>query len=271
MPVRLSESCPDSVARSRPRSIRSSIISRESTTERRIPRAAGYNSASFTRPVRTPLLVALLIGASPAFAQAKVDPAIHKLCIEAKDYAGCVRAMKGESLPASRVINSQGADISEGNQCPKGAAYVGGGNCQQVECEYTSSTAVRSLGHDQLIAGLKDNKGKDVWGCPFKFWMGAGRLRLSGAILRTTVNPDCPLVEPKPGFNSSCQTAAQDFEPAARKAAREALEGPKCDLKLQAYKCSFSAYLDANPAVKEWAEMNPGLAQQERIRMRAVD
>jgi hypothetical protein len=221
--------------------------------------------------MRVSLLAVFLLTATPVIAQGQVDPAIHKLCVEAKDYAGCVRAMKGESLPASRVINSQGADISEGNQCPKGAAYVGGGNCQQVECEYTSSTAVRSLGHDQLIAGLKDNKGKDAWGCPHKFWMGAGRLRLSGAVLRTTVNTNCPLVEPQPGFNSSCQTAAKDFLPPAAKAASEAAEGPKCDYKLKAYICSYNAYLDANPGMKKWAELNPKLAAEERVKLKSVD
>lgn len=51
------------------------------------------------------LLVPLLLAVSlPAFAE--VDPKIHKLCIEAKDYAGCVRAMKGDTMPSTRVINS---------------------------------------------------------------------------------------------------------------------------------------------------------------------
>ena len=75
----------------------------------------------------------IAIGAIPALAE--VDPKIHKLCIEAKDYAGCVRAMKGETMPTSRQINSQGADIAEGNTCPAGYAYVGGGNCQNVICK----------------------------------------------------------------------------------------------------------------------------------------
>ena len=77
------------------------------------------------------LLAPFLLAASlPAFAE--VDPKIHKLCIEAEDYVGCVRAMKGETMPTSRVINSQGADIAEGNQCPSGFAYVGGGNYMEV-------------------------------------------------------------------------------------------------------------------------------------------
>ena len=75
-------------------------------------------------------LPALLVSTS---AMAEVDPKIHRLCIEAKDYAGCVRAMKGDTTTTTiREIRSQGADIAEGNQCPAGFAYVGGGNCMEV-------------------------------------------------------------------------------------------------------------------------------------------
>ena len=103
----------------------------------------------------------------------EVDPEIHKLCIEAKDYAGCVRAMKGDT--STRVINSQGADIAEGNQCPSGWAYVGGGNCQQVTCDYDRVNGLGlSEGHDQRVAG------KANWKCKGSFWYGAGVMRLTG-------------------------------------------------------------------------------------------
>lgn len=155
----------------------------------------------------------ILVNAFSGSALAQVEPKIHKLCIEAKDYAGCVRAMKGESTspPASsRVINSQGADIAEGNQCPAGYAYLGGGNCQYVSCEYNSA-GFNALGHDQLIAGKKDSAGKDIWGCKFSFWHGSGVLRLSGAVTRASNNPQCPAGEPTIGFNSTCQTAPKNW------------------------------------------------------------
>ncbi len=117
----------------------------------------------------------------------EVDPKIHKLCIEAKDYAGCVRAMNGDTMPSSRVINSQGADIAEGNQCPSGWAYVGGGNCQQVKCEYDKVNGLGfSEGHDQRVAG------KANWKCKGSFWYGAGVMRVEGNS-RATINPECPL------------------------------------------------------------------------------
>ena len=51
------------------------------------------------------LLAPLLLAVSlPAFAE--VNPKIHKLCIEAKDYSGCVRSMKGET-GSSDVIEAE--------------------------------------------------------------------------------------------------------------------------------------------------------------------
>ena len=215
--------------------------------------------------MRASLLSVLVLGASPAMAQGVVEPAIHKLCVEAKDYAGCVRAMKGDTAPAGgRVINSQGADIAEGNQCTAGYAYIGGGNCQDVRCVYPSS----DLGHDALIAGKKDTDGNDVWGCKYNWLRGSGELRLSGAVTRTTNNSDCPQGEPQLGFNSTCQTAPKGWASSQSKAKEE---GPKCDFKLKAYGCSYSAYLNANPGMKKWAELNPGLAAAERAKLQSVD
>ena len=196
---------------------------------------------------------------------AEVDPKIHKLCIEAKDYSGCVRSMKGETMPSTRVINSQGADIAEGNQCPSGWAYVGGGNCQQVKCEYDKVNGLGfSEGHDQRVAG------KANWKCKGSFWYGAGVMRLEGNS-RATINPECPPGEPHIGYNSTCQKPPSGWESPTAKEAREKREGPKCDFKLKAYECSYDAYLFANPAMKKWAELNPDMATKERLKLQSVD
>jgi len=208
----------------------------------------------------------IAIGTIPALAE--VDPKIHKLCIEAKDYAGCVRAMTGKSDEPQKIIQVQSTD---GNQCPAGSAYVGGGNCQQVSCEYTTAGAIRALGHDQIIAGKKDSSGKDVWGCPFKLFLGRGRLRLAGAVLRTTNNSSCPQGEPRIGFNSTCQTAEKDWMSPSEEAAIKEKEGPKCNFKLKQYDCSFDRYLEANPSLKKWAELNPEMADKERIKLQSID
>ena len=139
----------------------------------------------------------IAIGAIPAVAE--VDPKIHKLCIEAKDYLDCVRAMKGETTPTSRIINSQGADIAEGNQCPAGFAYVGGGNCMEVKCKYSASGIGFDTGHDPRVAG------KSYWGCEHSYWNGAGVMYLEGNA-RVSINNECPAGEPEIGYNSICDT-----------------------------------------------------------------
>ncbi len=221
--------------------------------------------------IRSVTAIAAIAGSFFAIANAnavEVDPKIHNLCIEAKDYAGCVRAMKGDTSPGTiRTINSQGADIAEGNKCPAGMAYIGGGNCQMVRCFYPAT----DLGHDQLIAGKKDRSGKDVWGCKYNWLRGAGEMRLVGVATRTSNDTNCPSGEPKLGFNSTCQTAAKDWLSPTATAIKIEREGPKCDFKLKAYDCSYNKYLVANPAMKEWAELNPEMASKERLRLQSVD
>ena len=44
-----------------------------------------------------------------------------------------------------------------------------------------------------------------------------------------------------------------------------------CDFKLKDYGCSYAAYLDANPGMKQWAKLNPAMAAQERARLQSID
>ena len=159
------------------------------------------------------VLPALLIS-TPALAE--VDPKIHKLCLEAKDYAGCVRAMKGDTSPSTTttIIERKGADLADGNQCPAGFAYIGGGNCMGVICYYDGPS---SHGHDPRVAGIP------VWKpCKYQFWSGAGVgvLRLEGD-KRASINPNCPPGEPQIGYNSTCQEPPVGWESPADKAARQ--------------------------------------------------
>ena len=145
-----------------------------------------------------------------------------------------------------------------------------------MQCEYTTATAIRALGHDQLIAGKIDRYGNDVWGCPSKLFLGRGRLRLAGPVLRTTNNSSCPSGQPRLGFNSTCQTADTDHSLSPNiidyfSESKARREGPKCNVKLKIYDCSYDSYLDANPAMKVWAELNPEMAAKERARMQSVD
>ncbi len=97
------------------------------------------------------LLVPILLAASlPAFAE--VDPKIHKLCVEAKDYSGCVKSMKGETSTETTVnqIQRQGANLTEGNMCPAQHVSSGGGYCQRVTC---ISRGIYGKGHAKGLGG----------------------------------------------------------------------------------------------------------------------
>ena len=87
-----------------------------------------------------------------------------------------------------------------------------------------------------------------------------------GAIAPITQIDNCPSVEPKIGWNSSCEHAAKNWRAVEAEANK-----PKCAEKLQPYECSYSFYLEANPGMKQWAELNPKMAAKERARHKSVD
>ena len=196
------------------------------------------------------LLAPFLLAVSlPAFAAGDVAPEIHDLCIKAADYRGCVEAQKGKPEYL-------------GNKCPTGYAYMGSGNCQKVDCKYKWWARLETIEskHEPLIAG------KSTWKCPSKFVWGTihtGVMGL-GAISPITQSKDCPSVEPKIGWNSSCEHAKPGWKAAEAEAKR-----PKCDAKLVPFECDWDAYIEANPATKAWAVANPAMAEQERIKMTA--
>ena len=88
---------------------------------------------------------------------------------------------------------------------------------------------------------------------------------------RASINPECPPGEPHIGYNSTCDKPPAGWESPSEIKARKALERSRCDLKLRKYDCSYEAYLDANPAMKQWAELNPGMAAKERRRLGSID
>lgn len=161
-------------------------------------------------------LAGLLIATIPT-SSGNVSPAIHKLCLEAKDYAGCVQSQTGKAsgpgVEAKSVITNDGAAIAGGNSCPDGYAYIGGGYCKRVKCEY-GPIAFGALGHDQLVAG------KSKWGCKYSLWYGAGVMRLEDGALRAINNPNCPSGEPQLGWNNTCETAPQGAPPQAADSAK---------------------------------------------------
>ena len=54
-------------------------------------------------------------------AQGSVDSKVHKLCLQAKDYIGCVKAQSGQSN-SIEVFNNPGTASARDNSCPAGYA-----------------------------------------------------------------------------------------------------------------------------------------------------
>jgi hypothetical protein len=148
------------------------------------------------------VLSALLLSDSGALAQ--VAPEIHRLCVDAKDYAGCVKTQVGEvagQSNAPRLVIQEGASLAEGNSCPASYAYRGGGMCQEVKCTYND-------GNDPMLGGKNHKCGNAG------FWSGyIGRmtLRWGGATARAFNDPNCPPGEPGIGWTSTCNTAPSDW------------------------------------------------------------
>ena len=132
-----------------------------------------------------PLLAAIAL---PTAVNANVDPEVHKLCLPAADYLGCIKAMTTKSIdiPSMRMI--QGETELTGNSCPNGYAYNGAGYCREVICRD------RWRHHEDL-------RGKG-WKCEFSLFKTMWGQRS----LKAVVDEGCPDEEPIIGTQSSCWT-----------------------------------------------------------------
>ena len=137
-----------------------------------------------------------IFGGLPA--SANVDPKIAEFCLKAQDFQGCVNSMSGKKPEATettiRQVQQQGANLTEGNSCPKGFVYSGGGYCQRVVC---MSRGIFGKGHDQYLGGkgLSCNGGKEL------------SYDTDAAPIRASNDKNCPPYEPELGYTSSCHEA----------------------------------------------------------------
>ncbi len=142
------------------------------------------------------LLLPLLIGlTSPA--QARVDPKVHKLCKDVKDYLGCVKAQSGEVKPKPSA--------SLGNRCPIGHAYAGGGQCGDV-VPAKSGIAIMTSPAYAIWSWEKYNaiEAIGIWNAGWtKKPRTTGFYRL-GQLAPAGFDPQCPKKEPALYTNSSC-------------------------------------------------------------------
>ena len=141
----------------------------------------------------------LLILSSFTFsAYAGVDPEVHKLCKEAKDYLGCVKAMNNEPINTPDLRLIQGGIELSGNKCPNGYAYSGAGYCKEVKCK------------DKFTAH-KDFKDKG-WTC--NAWL---KPHWGENTVKAVIDKSCPDKEPIIGTISSCFDQSQLDRMKARK------------------------------------------------------
>lgn len=133
--------------------------------------------------------VALVFSTSSAIAS--IPPDIHEQCLKATDYIGCVKAQQGLNEQTSRVINQQGADVAEGNTCPAGYAYAGGGSCKEVIC------SDQHLTHNGVLLDAGWQK------CPRAFFV-LFPVNWGDDVQRAFVDPKCPSGVPSVGYNSTC-------------------------------------------------------------------
>ncbi len=145
------------------------------------------------------LLFPLLIAISfPNSVNAELDTEVHKLCLQAADYVGCLKAQTKNKKIIAGEISENGESLIV-NSCPEGNAYVGNGLCKKVECEYPMDHFKAAKGHDQIVAGKSD------WSCKKKFLRGVGLLTLGSEFTKAKVNKICPNSEPEIGWKNSCE------------------------------------------------------------------
>ena len=148
----------------------------------------------------------LMLG-SAVVAQGQVPAEIHKACIEARDYNGCVQAMLGTGPisgdPYHRTVdqtNRPGLLAEMGNQCPAGYAYAGGGRCRQVVCR---PMGIFGKNESQLAGKGHSCKGKNR-----EYDLGGrGSLRWGDNYTNASINPSCPLIEMHMGDPNTCYSA----------------------------------------------------------------
>ena len=138
-------------------------------------------------------------------AEGSIDSNVHKMCLQANDYMGCVKAQSSQSsdMPSLRVI--QGKTELTGNSCPAQFRYSGAGFCTRVVC---------SGNHFRHHPDLKD-KGMS---CGF-----FERLQWGNGVVKAVSNPGCPDREPIIGTDSSCTTLGDLYQMQATKKSKKTI------------------------------------------------
>ena len=156
---------------------------------------ASFNEMSYGifRPkVAAGIAVLTSLSFSPVIAE-QIESSIHDLCIEARDYQGCVNSRTNSNNTTTIRNIDAGIELS-GNSCPSGHAYVGSGQCQKVYCDGLAwwNRDINAK-HDSRIAGKS-------WSCK-----GGQIMSLDGPLVRAVIDPSCPKTTFKIGWENTCE------------------------------------------------------------------
>lgn len=152
-----------------------------------------------------PFVVSITVITSGSIALGQqVNPKVHGLCKEAKDYAGCVRAMTTDVTTPDVIktdqTNRPGLLNEMGNSCPAGYGYAGAGQCRSIKCKPMGIFG----GNDPQLSG----KGHSCEGRKSEYGLvGRSSLRWGDALTPASNDPKCPAYEPDMGDPSSCVKA----------------------------------------------------------------
>lgn len=144
-----------------------------------------------SRKITALIATSLLLAAVPLPGRTQgFDSTTHKLCSEARDYMGCVKAnTKSTSGDGQKAKTAESQLVATPNSCPTGYAYSGAGNCKNVLCTWEA-------GDDQGLAG--------------KAWKCSGGvqkqfLRWGNNVVKANVDSKCPPRQPRVGWQSTCE------------------------------------------------------------------
>ena len=155
--------------------------------------------------VKAILLSSSLISAAAIPAFATIDPELHQLCVDARDYSGCIKMhQQGAESPTTLSLNA----------CPAGHAYSGAGYCTRVICDsprggVLTRMVLSSDGHDPELAG-KGNQ------CPRTgLFSRNGSLRWGTDTVAVAHDPSCPNVPLQVGWQNACLMESGEIKPTA--------------------------------------------------------
>ena len=192
----------------------------------------------------------------------------HEMCLKAADYLGCIKAMTAADSPleATTTININQTNrpglLSEtGNECPVGFAYAGAGQCRAVICVGNGIFGR----NDPALGGKGHSCAGGAGALRQGIFFGRGTLAWGNNYVPASINPNCPLVEPGFGWRSSCQGVQRDTTNPSNilPASSDKI------VRQKAKRNCWSDHISSNPALAEWADANPQLAEINKSRFDA--